>query len=185
MSETGTNLRQIAQVLKSNGTDGELVMGFRDIAPEDINTKEPVFIYFDGLPVPFFMDSFVKRGSNKALVHVTDVKNFDDAEELVGKAVFADWSAYEGEFDEGDFSMLVGWTLLKPAGELEENDEEEEYEVEEVGEITDFIDIPGNPCLEIKTTEGTEGIIPLHEDLILSVDPESREIIMEVPEGLF
>ena len=46
------NLQQVAQVLKSNGTDGELVMGFREIAPEDINPKEPVFIIFDGLPVP-------------------------------------------------------------------------------------------------------------------------------------
>ena len=43
---------QIAQVLKSNGTDGELVLGFREIAPEDINLQEPVFIIFDGLPVP-------------------------------------------------------------------------------------------------------------------------------------
>ena len=47
------DLQKIAQVLKSNGTDGELVLGFRDIAPEDINVEEPVFIYFDGLPVPF------------------------------------------------------------------------------------------------------------------------------------
>ena len=50
---------QIAQVLKSNGTDGELVMSFREIAPEDINLKEPVFIVFDGLPVPFFIESLV------------------------------------------------------------------------------------------------------------------------------
>ena len=44
------DLQQVAQVLKSNGTDGELVMSFRDIAPEDINIEEPVFIVFDGLP---------------------------------------------------------------------------------------------------------------------------------------
>jgi hypothetical protein len=50
------NLQQIAQVLKSNGTDGELVLGFREIAPEDINLNEPVFIVFDGLPVPFYIE---------------------------------------------------------------------------------------------------------------------------------
>ena len=49
------DLQQVAQVLKSNGTDGELVMGFREIAPEDINLQEPVFIVFDGLPVPFYI----------------------------------------------------------------------------------------------------------------------------------
>ena len=175
MSESGKNLRQIAQVLKSNGTDGELIMGFRDIAPEDINTKEPVFIYFDGLPVPFFINSFTKRGSNKALVHITDIMDYNDAEELVGKGVFADKSALETDFDDDDLSMLVGWTLIYP------HDQEEE----EVGEITDYLDIPGNPCIEIKTFEDEEFIIiPLHEDLILGLDPKHREIYMKIPEGL-
>jgi ribosomal 30S subunit maturation factor RimM len=27
-------------------------------------------------------------------------------------------------------------------------------------------------------------MIPLHEDLILSVDPENQEIIMQIPDGL-
>ena len=61
MSDSNHNLRQIAQVLKSNGTDGEVAISFRDIAPEDISTEEPVFIYFDGLPVPFFIESFTRR----------------------------------------------------------------------------------------------------------------------------
>ena len=78
---------QIAQVLKSNGTDGELVIGFRDIAPEDINLQEPVFIYFDGLPVPFYIESFTKRGNTKALVHLTDICNMEDVEEIARKAV--------------------------------------------------------------------------------------------------
>ena len=81
-------MQQIAQVLKSNGTDGELVMSFREIAPEDINLKEPVFIYFDGLPVPFFFESFHKRGNSKALVHLTDIRSQEDVEEIAGKAVY-------------------------------------------------------------------------------------------------
>ena len=53
----------------------------------------------------------------------------------------------------------------------------------EVGEITDFIDIPNNPCIEVETESGAV-MIPLHEDLILSVDPEYQEIIMQIPAGL-
>ena len=48
----------VAQVLKSNGTDGELLLGFNGFGPEDIDLMEPVFIEFDGLPVPFFIESF-------------------------------------------------------------------------------------------------------------------------------
>ena len=61
---------RIAQVLKSNGTQGELLISFFDVAPEDIDLQEPVFIEFDGLPVPFYFESFVQRGSNRALVHL-------------------------------------------------------------------------------------------------------------------
>ena len=66
-------MQKIAQVLKSNGTDGELLVSFFDIDPEEIDLQEPVFIYMDGLPVPFYFESFVRRGVNRALVHLTGV----------------------------------------------------------------------------------------------------------------
>jgi len=52
---------RIAQVLKSNGTEGEVLLSLLDIAPEDIDLQEPVFIEFDGLPVPFYFESFTPR----------------------------------------------------------------------------------------------------------------------------
>ena len=175
------NLQQIAQVLKSNGTDGELVMGFREIAPEDINLNEPVFIVFDGLPVPFFIESFTKRGNSKALVRLTDICSMEDAEEITGKAIYIEESNLpELSLEEDGYAALIGWTLLSP---VEESEDSEEMEVEEIGEITDFIDIPNNPCIEVETESGAV-MIPLHEDLILSVDPEYQEIIMQIPAGL-
>jgi 16S rRNA processing protein RimM len=175
------NLQQIAQVLKSNGTDGELVMGFREIAPEDINLNEPVFIVFDGLPVPFFIESFTKRGNTKALVRLTDICSMEDVEEITGKAVYvSEESLPEMSFEEDGYAALIGWILLAPVGE---DLSEESMEVEEVGEITDFIDIPNNPCIEVDTKNGAV-MIPLHEDLILSVDPENLEIVMQIPAGL-
>ena len=178
-------MQQIAQVLKSNGTDGELVLGFREIAPEDINLQEPVFIIFDGLPVPFYIESFTKRGNTKALVRLTDICSQEDVEEIAGKAVYVeDESLPEMSLEEDGFAALVGWTLLTPVGDFSTSLEmTEDFEVAEVGEITDFIDIPNNPCIEVETENGAV-MIPLHEDLILSVDPEYQEIIMQIPAGL-
>ena len=173
---------QIAQVLKSNGTDGELVLGFREIAPEDINLQEPVFIIFDGLPVPFYIESFTKRGNTKALVRLTDIRSMEDVEEIAGKAVYVeDDQIPEMSLEEDGFAALVGWTLLTPEIPDQVGDD---MEVIEVGEITDFIDIPNNPCIEVETENGAV-MIPLHEDFILSVDPENQEIIMQIPAGLF
>ena len=167
---------QIAQVLKSNGTDGELVMGFREIAPEDINLQEPVFIVFDGLPVPFYIESFAKRGNTKALVRLTGICSMEDVEEITGKAVYIEEDQLpEMSLEDDGYAALVGWMLLTPA--------EDEEALIEVGEITDFLDIPNNPCIEVETENGAV-MIPLHEDLILSVDPEYQEIIMQIPAGL-
>ena len=203
-------MQQVAQVLKSNGTDGELVLSFREIAPEDINLSEPVFIIFDGLPVPFFIESFAKRGNSKALVHLTDICSQEDVDEIAGKAVYVDDSQIpEMSLEEDGFAALVGWVLLTPeipdqvgdddriVGEIPDqvgNDKRIDTDdkkslpaltgnLYEVGEIIDFIDIPNNPCIEVETENGAV-MIPLHEDLILSVDPEYQEIIMQIPEGL-
>ncbi len=176
------NLQQVAQVLKSNGTGGELVMGFREIAPEDINLNEPVFIVFDGLPVPFYIESFTKRGNSKALVRLTDINSMEDVEEIAGKAVYIEEGCLpEMSLEDDGYEALVGWILLAPAGEF--NGDLENAEIEEIGEISDFIDIPNNPCLEVETENGAV-MIPLHEDLILSVNPEYQEIIMQIPAGL-
>ena len=185
-------MQQIAQVLKSNGTDGELVMSFREIAPEDINLQEPVFIVFDGLPVPFYIESFAKRGNTKALVRLTGICSMEDVEEIAGKAVYIEEDQLpEMSIEEDGYAALVGWVLLTPAGDFstslemteEESEMTEEPELIEVGEITDFLDIPNNPCIEVETENGAV-MIPLHEDLILSVDPEYQEIIMQIPAGL-
>ena len=173
---------QIAQVLKSNGTDGELVMGFREIAPEDINLQEPVFIVFDGLPVPFYIESFSKRGNTKALVRLTGICSMEDVEEITGKAVYIEEDQLpEMSLEDDGYAALVGWMLLTPASSIMEDGNEED--LCEVGEITDFLDIPNNPCIEVETENGAV-MIPLHEDLILSVDPEYQEIIMQIPAGL-
>ncbi|MCQ2135050.1 MAG: ribosome maturation factor RimM [Bacteroidales bacterium] len=169
MSDSGTKgLFQIAQVLKSNGINGELLMSFRDIDPSEIDQHEPVFINFDGLPVPFFIESFTQRGSNKALVKLNDISTLEDAEEIVGRPVFAEEASYE--FEDDGYEDLIGWTLFDEKGNRR-------------GEVVDYEDIPGNPCVVVETADG-QAMVPLHEDLIISVDEDNQAITMEIPDGL-
>ena len=67
--------------------------------------------------------------------------------------------------------LRTGWTLLHADGR-------------KAGTVTDYEDIPGNPCIYVDTENGQEVLVPLHEDLILSVDPERRELTMDLPDGL-
>ena len=157
---------QVAKVLKSNGTEGELLISFLEIAPEDIDLQEPVFIYFDGLPVPYFFESFTQRGTSRALVRLTGVRSLKDADELAGREVFADYFEEESEED------LVGWTVLDAASGAV------------VGTVSDYEDIPGNLCIWVRRDSGDEVLLPLHEDLIRATDPSARTITLSIPSGL-
>ena len=77
---------------------------------------------------------------------------------------------YEGDDDGLSVDDIIGWTLLDRGEKT-------------VGEITGYEDIPGNTCLYVETKDG-QAMIPLHEDLILSVDEDSKSLSMAVPEGL-
>ena len=100
----------------------------------------------------------------------------EDVEEIAGKAVYiSSDSMPEMTLEEDGYAALVGWMVLTPT--------EDGEGLIEVGEITDFMDIPNNPCLEVETVNG-DVMLPLHEDFILSLDPEYHEIIMQIPAGL-
>ncbi len=185
------DLVPIARVVKSNGADGEVVFSMKDLDPEGLNNIEPVFISFDGSPVPFFIENLTPRGNRKAIVRLQGVKSGEDVGEIVGKDVFAEASSLPDAENEEDGAFLVGWTLYDCSEtDSDKNPRKKKISIKDhlkgcrkIGEIADFIDIPNNPCIEVTTKNGAV-MIPLHKDLILSVDEGSQSIIMDVPAGL-
>ena len=156
---------RIAKVLKSNGVDGDVLVSSPDVVLEDL--QGPVLIDFDGLPAPFFIESCTRRGSGKYIIHLTDVCNLEDAEELVGRFLWSD----EVEEDDDEAQDFTGWKVLNRG----------DY----VGTVTDYEPIPGNLCLYLKPAEDAdEIIIPLHEDLIISINEESLTLNLNLPDGL-
>ena len=156
---------RIAKVLKSNGVDGDVLVSAPDVALEDL--QGPVLIDFDGLPAPFFIESCTRRGSGKYIIHLTDVCNLEDAEELVGRFLMSD----EVEEEDDAAQDFTGWKVLNRG----------DY----VGTVTDYEPIPGNLCLYLKPAEDAdEIIIPLHEDLIISIDEDSLTLNLNLPDGL-
>ena len=158
-------MQRIVQVLKSNGRDGELLVSFSGISPEDIDLEEPVFIEFDGLPVPFYFEAFSQRGNSRALVRLTGVHSLTDADELAGAVLYAEDDLYEDEEED-----LTGWTVLDADGT-------------KVGTVSAHEDIPGNPCIWVETGHG-ESLLPLREELVLDVDETEKTLRMEIPKGL-
>ncbi len=158
-------MQSIARVLKSHGKDGGILLGFTTVSPEDIDLQEPVFIYFDGLPVPFYFEDFTPKGTSRAIARITGVRSLADADEIAGAEVFADYFEEEDEL-----AFLEGMTLKDADGSL-------------IGTVSAYEDIPGNLCLWVETPKG-EVLVPFHQDLIVSIDEKTGTLIMNIPDGL-
>ena len=151
------------KVLKSWGAAGEVVLSRPADSPQDLNVQEPVFIEFDGLPVPFYFESLQEKG-NRLIVKFEDVDTLAQAEELVGREVR--FAAEEEE--EGD--TLIGLKVRDSRTRRI------------IGEIVDFSDYGGNIVLTVETEDSGEVLLPLHEELIVNIHGEV--ITLDIPEGL-
>jgi len=159
----------IAKVLKSYGTDGTVLVSFRDGIPDDFSTERPVFLQFEGLPVPFFITSFNRKGNVRAEVHFEDIDSLKDAEELVGKEISVEDSADDSVDTDEEFCVedLEGFEVISEKGVSQ-------------GKIIQIDDYSGNIVL---TLEGGR-IIPYHDDLFVDLDEEHSTITLVIPEGL-
>jgi len=150
------------KVLKSWGAAGEVVLSRTADDPQDLNVQEPVFIDFDELPVPFFIDSFQDKGS-RLIVKFQDVDTLAEAEELVGRVVSF------GQEEEEDEDSLIGLKVRDARTR------------KIIGPIVDFSDYGGNTLITVGTEKG-DILIPLHEDLIVGIHDDV--VTLDVPDGL-
>ncbi len=152
---------RIAKILKSHGVDGAVLVSAPEFDPADFS--EPVLIVFDGLPVPFFIEESSPRGVNRYIIRLTDVSCLKDAEEMVGRDIFIESDEAAATDDGCDFT---GWKVYDKGTPI--------------GEVDGMEPIPGNLCLYVGDI-----MIPLNEDFIESADPDTKELFLVLPEGLY
>lgn len=163
-------LLQIARINKSYGTDGDLIVTISPDLPEETDLlEEPVFIIFDGLPVPFFVLDYSPRGKNKLVISLYDVDDVKYAEELIGKDLYIRKQKERTNSYQSD-SDILGFTLIDQKSGV-------------IGTIEDILDYSGNICLFVATAEG-KILVPYHQDLVVTLDPSKKSILMRLPDGL-
>ncbi len=151
------------KVLKSYGTAGAVIIGRSGDVLGELREDEPVFIEFDGLPVPFFIETLEPKGG-RYVVKFEDIDSLEAAEEIVGREIRL---SMQGEYEEGE-DGIIGRIICDGHGN-------------KIGPITDFLDFAGNTCVSVDYN-GREVILPFHEDLIKKV--RKKEIHLTIPDGL-
>lgn len=157
------------EVLKTFGASGGLVIKLHSDSFDSFDIKEPVFVEFDGLQVPFYFESLEQQG-RKAVVTFSDMGREEWAGELVGKRFTYGGIAKTDTPANNELSLLIGYKV-------------HDKELGTIGEICDFYDYPSNPCLEMDYNN-EKFLIPVNDELIPEIDIELKILHTNLPKGL-
>jgi len=167
------NCVKVGFIQKPHGIHGELVIRFQEEYYETLEECPTLLLEIDHLLVPYFItDEGLRFKSGESVITQLDWVDTDKkAKDLCGLTVYvAQEDVVESEL-EMSAHALIGYMLI-----------DEELGV--IGKINEVNDYSGNVLLSVEY-QGKEALVPLNEDLIVSIDEGTREIVLAIPEGLF
>ena len=170
---TATEITEIGKFQKTHALKGELNM-MSEIYPEYFTDGNPLIIDYDGIFVPYFIESVRPKGSTSYLVKLSGVDSEEEASQFVNKEIYIlkkDAEEWLGE-DYVDSETLIGFSII------------DAEDMHELGVIEDIDDSTSNVLFITRLIGGGEAYIPANDDLIRELDEDEKKIVMEIPEGL-
>jgi len=159
-------VKTIGRITKTYGFEGAVVVRSESGITGEPEQGEPVFIVIDGIPVPFFTREAFSTSPATLVISFDDYLTSESVSPFKGCEV-----RIEGETEENDdLASLNGYSLTDINSGVR-------------GTITSVMQNPGQ-LLAVVTVPGGEILVPLHPDLIVSVDRKRKTIEMSLPEGL-
>ena len=167
------DLKLLGVFLKTHGIEGHLVLKLSFFTEEEPEEGEPVFVRIDGIPVPFFISEFRFIDDYTAIVKFDETHTSEQASEFVNCSVFSEKHKFK-EIRQGDddgYEKLTGFRVVDES-------------FGESGILKEIIEFPENPVMRIDN-DGTEILVPFHNDIVKNIDHKSRVIYISAPDGLF
>jgi len=175
---TVDDIVKIGAFTKPHGLKGEI--GAAIMPDIDCERLECIFVDVDGLLVPFFIKEWREKSTEIVLLTIEDIDSAETALTFSGKDIYVLQSeigrcrmdGYDGNDDEFiTYDRLAGFHVSDVSGMY-------------IGDIDRVDDSTDNVLIVLTTPEGRECLLPLVEDWIASVDPDSKSLVMDIPVGL-
>jgi len=159
-------VKTIGRITKTHGFEGAVVVRSESGITGEPQQGEPVFIVIDGIPVPFFTREAFSPSPATLVISFDDYLTSESVSPFKGCEVRIAGKAEESD----DLTALNGFTLTDTNSGVS-------------GTVTSVVQNPGQ-LLAVVATPAGEILVPLHPDLIVSVDRKRKRIGMSLPEGL-
>jgi 16S rRNA processing protein RimM len=161
---------ELGYIAKPVGLNGELavILDIDDV--EDYEDLESIFIEVNGDLIPHLIKE-VKFKGNKVSFILEDINSIEKAEKLRGKKLYLPIEELP-ELEEGGYYLheLIGYHVF-------------DYIKGYIGDVKLIYNLPTQDLLAVEV-QGTEVMIPTHEDIMVEVKQAERRINVQLPEGL-
>ena len=161
---------QLGYVIKKHGVKGEVSI-FLDVDdPEEYFDMESVFVEINQKLVPFFIDTIQIRG-DKAVIKFEDIDDGPSAEALKAKKVYLPLTTLP-KLKKGQFYYheVVGYEVLD----------------KKLGSIGSILGVFTSNMQDLLTVNynDIEVLIPINDDIVKFANHETRQLNVELPDGL-
>ncbi|MDE6843777.1 MAG: ribosome maturation factor RimM [Muribaculaceae bacterium] len=171
-------LTEIGKFQKTHALKGEL-NAVLDTEPEFLTDGNAIVIDIDGIYVPFYCETIRNKGTFSYLIKLEGIDSESEAKPFVNKIIYALKEAVaeyntDTQTDSDDIVFLddlVGYYIIDNTLGL-------------IGRITEVNDTTDNILFVVENSDGERIFIPAVEDLISSINEESKSVEMILPEGL-
>ncbi len=161
----------LGKIAKKFSFKGEVLLYLDTDEPELYENMESVFVDLNDNLIPFFIEQSALHKNDLLRVKFEDVNNEDDADELIGNAVYLPLKMLPKlEGDKFYFHEVIGFAI-------------EDKKHGNIGIIESVNDTTAQPLFEVRNGN-TEMLIPMIDHFILQVDRKHRVIRMDLPDGL-
>jgi 16S rRNA processing protein RimM len=162
----------IGRMGKAHGLKGDINFMFTDDA-WDRAESDHIICEVDGILVPFFIEEYRFRSDTTAIMKLEDIDSLEAVQMLVNSPVYLE-KKYQEELEEDEVSLhyFIGFKMIDGDNG------------KEIGTITDIDDKTDNWLFIVEQADGTEVMIPAHEEFIAEIRQEEKTMVMDLPLGL-
>lgn len=163
---------QIGRMGKTHGLKGEINFQFTDDV-WDRADSDYIICEVDGILTPFFIEEYRFRSDSTAIMKLEDLDSADAVQFLVNSNVYLE-KKYQEELDEDEVSLhyFIGFRMIDGDNG------------NEIGTISDIDDNTDNWLFIVQRPDGSEVMIPAHEEFIAEIKQEEKTMVMDLPLGL-
>ena len=164
------DLKKIGEITREHGYKGKVVLSISPDLNAILNKTITIWIEEMGLMTPYKLTNIQELKKNKFILELLNVKH-EKSQKLIRKKVYVDPTEFPEDNDHFiNDEKIVNYKIF---------DQEKKY----IGVVSDHIHLPNNELIQTYIDE-KEVLIPFHKETTIQIDQISKEIHINIPEGL-